>query len=90
MTVGSFMKKYLGLLLVCILLVLGCAAAEEEVPPLCGVVLVSDSMGGDWSILAERRHLDAVLYPLEDEWHDIAMEIPDERVVESLVDRSCI
>ena len=76
------MKRYLVLLLVCLLLALGCAAAEEEVPPLCGALLVSDSMGGDWSILAERRHLDAVLYPLEDEWRDIAMEIPDERVVE--------
>ena len=76
------MKRYLVLLLASLLLVMGCAAAAEEVPPLCGVVLVSDSMGGDWSVLAERRHLDAVLYPLEDEWREIAMEIPDERVVE--------
>ncbi|MBQ7825843.1 MAG: hypothetical protein IJ337_05780 [Clostridia bacterium] len=76
------MKKYLGLLLVCLLLVLSCADAEEEVPPLCGVVLVSDSMGGDWSILEERRHLDAVLYTLDDEWRDIAMNLPDERVVD--------
>jgi len=76
------MKKYLGLLLACFLLVLGCAAAEEEVPPLCGAVLVSDSMGGDWSILAERRHLDAVLTGLSEDWYDVAMEIPDERVVE--------
>lgn len=76
------MKKYLGLLLACFLILLGCAAAAEEFSPLCGAVLVSDSMGGDWSVLAERRHLDAVLYPLEDEWRDIAMEIPDERVVE--------
>ena len=76
------MKKYLALLLVCLLLVLSCADAEEEVPPLCGVVLVSDSMGGDWSILEERRHLDAVLYTLDDEWRDIAMDLPDERVVD--------
>ena len=76
------MKKYLGLLFVCLLLALSCAAAEEEVSPLCGVVLVSDSMGGDWSVLAERRHLDAVLYPLEDEWRDIAMDLPNERVVD--------
>ena len=77
------MKKYLGLLLVCLLLALDCAAAEEEeVPPLCGVVLVSESMGGDWSILKERRHLDAVLYTLDDEWRDIAMDLPDERVVD--------
>ena len=76
------MKKYLGLLLACLLLAVRCAAMAEELPVLCGAVLVSDSMGGDWSVLAERRHLDAVLYPLEDEWRDIAMEIPDERVVE--------
>ena len=76
------MKKYLGLLLACLLVTLCCAAAAEEAPPLCGAVLVSDSMGGDWSVLAERRHLDAVLYALDDEWHDIAMDVPDERVVE--------
>ena len=76
------MKKYLGLLLACLLLPLCCAAAAEEAPPLCGAVLVSDSMGGDWSILVERRHLDAVLYALDDEWREIAMDVPDERVVE--------
>ena len=76
------MKRYLILLRVCLLLILNCAAAEEEIPPLCGVVLVSESMGGDWSILEERRHLDAVLYTLDDEWRDIAMDLPDERVVE--------
>ena len=76
------MKKYLGLLLVCLLLALGCAAAAEEVPPLCGVVLVSESMGGDWSLLEERRHLDAVLTGLSEDWYDIAMDVPDERVVD--------
>ena len=65
------MKKYLGLLLTCLLFALGCAAAAEEAPPLCGAVLVSESMGGDWSVLAERRHLDAVLYALDDEWRDM-------------------
>ncbi|MBE5800409.1 MAG: hypothetical protein E7321_10765 [Clostridiales bacterium] len=76
------MKRGFALILALLLLAFGSAALAEEVPPLCGVVLVSDSMGGDWSILAERRHLDAVLYPLDDEWHDIAMDVPDERVVE--------
>ena len=76
------MKRGFALILALLLLAFGSAALAEEVPPLCGVVLVSDSMGGDWSVLAERRHLDAVLYPLDDEWRDIAMEIPDERVVE--------
>lgn len=42
-------------------------------PVLCGAVLVSNSMGGDWSLLAERRHLDAVLYTLSEDWYDIAM-----------------
>ena len=76
------MKKYLGLLLACLLLVWGCAAAAEEAPPLCGAVLVSESMGGEWSILEERRHLDAVLTGLGEDWHDIAMDVPDERVVD--------
>ena len=76
------MKKYLILLLACLLLLLGCAAAAEEAPPLCGAVLVSDSMGGDWSILEERRHLDAVLTGLSGDWYDIAMDVPDERVVD--------
>ena len=76
------MKKYLGLLLVCLLLALGCAAAAEEVPSLCGAVLVSESMGGDWSLLEERGHLDAVLTGLSEDWYDIAMDVPDERVVD--------
>ena len=81
--IGVFsMKRYLGLLLLCLLLSVSCAAAEEELPVLCGAVLVSESMGGDWSLLEERRHLDAVLYGLDDGWREIAMDVPDERVVE--------
>lgn len=81
--IGVFsMKRYLGFLLLCLLLAVSCAAAAEEMPAICGAVLVSDSMGGDWSLLEERRHLDAVLYGLDDEWRGIAMDVPDERVVE--------
>ena len=75
-------RRYLGLLLVILLLSVSCAAAQEEQSVLCGAVLVSDSMGGDWSLLAERRHLDAVLTGLGEEWYDVAMEVPDERVVD--------
>ena len=74
------MKRCLGLLLALLLLAVGCAAAQAEQSALCGAVLVSSSMGGDWSLLAERRHLDAVLDTLDDEWRDIAMDLPDERV----------
>ena len=81
--IGVFsMKRYLGFLLLCLLLAVSCAAAAEEMPAICGAVLVSDSMGGDWSLLEERRHLDAVLYGLDDQWHDIAMDVPDKRVVD--------
>lgn len=81
--IGVFsIRRYLGLLLLCLLLAVSCAAMAEELPALCGAVLVSESMGGDWSLLEERRHLDAVLYGLDDEWHEIAMGVPDERVVE--------
>ena len=76
------MKRYIGMLLALLLLTVSCAAAEEELPVLCGAVLVSESMGGDWSLLEERRHLDAVLYGLDDRWREIAMDVPDERVVE--------
>ena len=76
------MKRCLGLLLVLLLLTAGCAAAQAERSVLCGAVLVSDSMGGDWSLLAECRHLDAVLTGLSEEWYDVAMDVPDERVVD--------
>ena len=76
------MKKCFSLLLVGLLFTVCCAAAAEEAPPLCGAVLVSESMGGDWSLLEERRHLDAVLTGLSEDWYDIAMDVPDERVVD--------
>lgn len=76
------MKRYLGLLLAFLLLTAGCAAAQEEQSALCGAVLVSSSMGGDWSLLEERRHLHAVLTGLGEDWYDVAMEVPDERVVD--------
>ena len=81
--IGVFsMKRYLGFLLLCLLLAVSCAAAAEEMPAICGAVLVSDSMGGDWSLLEERRHLDVVLYGLGEDWYDVAMDVPDERVVD--------
>jgi len=76
------MKRYLGLLIALLLMAVSCTAVAEEPPALCGAVLVSDSMGGDWSLLAERRHLDAVLTGLSEDWYDIAMDVPDERVVD--------
>lgn len=83
--IGVFsIRRYLGLLLVCLLLAVSCAAMAEELSALCGAVLVSESMGGDWSLLEERRHLDAVLYGLDDQWCEIAIDVPDERVLEIL------
>jgi len=76
------MKRCLGLLLALLLLAVGCAAAQAEQSALCGAVLVSSSMGGDWSLLAERRHLDAVLTGLSEDWYNVAMDVPDERVVD--------
>ena len=76
------MKRYLVLLLIFLLVAVNCTAMEEELPALCGAVLVSDSMGGDWSLLEERRHLDAALYGLGEDWYDVAMDVPDERVVD--------
>ena len=76
------MKRGFALTLALLLLAFGSAALAEELPALCGAVLVSDSMGGDWSILEERRHLDAVLTGLSGDWYDIAMNVPDERVVD--------
>ena len=75
------MKKSLVLLLM-LLLCVSCTAAAEEQPALCGAVLISQSVGGDWSLLEERRHLDAVLYGLGEQWHDVAVSVPDERIVE--------
>ena len=76
------MKRYIGMLLALLLLTVSCSAAEEELPVLCGAVLVSESMGGDWSLLEERRHLDAVLSGLSEEWYDVAMDVPNERIVD--------
>lgn len=76
------MKQVLVLLIALAMLGIGCAAAQEEISPLCGAVLVSQSMGGDWSLLEERRHLDAVLNGLDEEWLEIAMAVPDERIVD--------
>lgn len=76
------LKKRFVCLLALLLLTVSCAAAEEETPVLCGAVFFSGSMGGDWSLLEERRHLDAVLYGLGEDWYDVAMDVPDERVVD--------
>lgn len=77
------MKKRFGqMLLAFALLVMNCAAMAQELPVLCGAVLVSDSMGGDWSLLEERRHLDAVLCGLDEQWRGAAADIPDERIVD--------
>lgn len=47
-----------------------------------GVYLVSDSMGGEWSILQEKHHLENVLYGMPEEWWPVVMTMPDERIVE--------
>lgn len=47
-----------------------------------GVYLISDSMGGDWSVLEERHHLDAVLNGMPEEWWPVVMTIPEERIIE--------
>ena len=76
-------NRAVALMLVLLALLCGVCTAEETEPPvMCCAVLVSDSMGGDWSLLAERRHLDAVLSWLDEEWRDIAADVPDERIVD--------
>lgn len=47
-----------------------------------GVYLVSDSMGGEWSILQEKHHLENVLRWMPEEWWPLTMAIPDERIIE--------
>ena len=47
-----------------------------------GVYLISDSMGGEWSVLEEKHHLENVLNGLPEEWRPVAMTIPDERIIE--------
>ena len=76
------MKYRICAMLACLLLLLGGACAAQEETAMCGAALVSDSMGGDWSLLEERHHLDAVLSGLDEAWRGIAQSVPDERVVD--------
>ena len=76
------MKNAIFLLLCALLLCMTCLGVAEEMPAMCGAVLVSDSMGGDWALLEERGHLDAVLCGLEEDWRGIAEAVPDERIVD--------
>ena len=76
------MKNRICLLLCALLLCIPYLCMAEETSPICAAILVSDSMGGDWALLEERRHLDAVIAGLDDAWRGIALSVPDERVVD--------
>ena len=76
------MKTCICVVLTCLLLLLCGAGVAQEETALCGAVLVSKSMGGDWSLFEERHHLDAVLSSLEDDWRGLAESVPDERIVD--------
>ncbi|MBQ2956332.1 MAG: SH3 domain-containing protein [Clostridia bacterium] len=47
-----------------------------------GVYLVSDTMGGDWSILQEKHHLENVLRGMPEEWWPLTMTLSDEQIIE--------
>lgn len=47
-----------------------------------GVYLISDSMGGEWSILQEKHHLQNVLNGVPEEWRPLMMTIPEEQIIE--------
>ena len=47
-----------------------------------GVYLVSDSMGGEWSIIQEMHHLLNVLRGMPREWWPLTLAIPEERIIE--------
>ena len=76
------MKNWICLLLCALLLCISCVSMAEEGCTICAAILVSDSMGGDWSLLEERHHLDAVLSSLDEAWQGIAVSIPDARIVD--------
>ena len=76
------MKTSICAVLMCMLLLLGSAGIAQEATAMCGVVLVSDSMGGDWVLLEERTHLDAVLSCLDEDWRGIAQSVSNERIVD--------
>ena len=76
------MKNRIFLLLCALLMCISCVSIAEETYPVCAAILVSDSVGGDFALLEQRRYLDAVLNGLEDAWRGIAYSIPDERIVD--------
>jgi len=47
-----------------------------------GVYLVSDSMGGEWSILQEKHHLMNVLNGMPEEWWPLMKRISNEQIIE--------
>ena len=47
-----------------------------------GVYLISDSMGGDWSIIQEMNHLQNVLRWMPEEWWPLTTTLPEEQIIE--------
>ncbi len=47
-----------------------------------GVYLISDSMGGEWSVIQEKNHLQNVLSGMPEEWWPLTMNLPDEQIIE--------
>ena len=49
---------------------------------ICGAVLLSQSMAGNWTLTRARQHLDAALENLPEEWKQLIAAIPADRIVE--------